>query len=229
MLDTTSYSDKLPESLNQVLKSFTGCECIMVRKIKDKGMIKGKAGNCHLNVQALIDKEGGTSVSGWLLTRVPQLIEKGLYIFAFHSVWQKPDGKLVDVTEDKNYVGRDKSIFVPDASRVPDLIEGTSYNNFAVFTNPAIANYFGKFVNKNIIANKLYWCDAGATRLLDIDEHSGVYRLVTANYTENYKKLCDEYEIDFVNRRPVFRPDSKYAAVENLPVRMFFDYGLSSI
>ena len=40
MLDTTSYADKLTPQLNELLKSFTGSECIMVRKIKEKESIK---------------------------------------------------------------------------------------------------------------------------------------------------------------------------------------------
>ena len=55
MLDTTSYTDKLSSGLNEMLKSFTGSECIMVRKIKEKDSMKGKAGNCHLNVKNYID------------------------------------------------------------------------------------------------------------------------------------------------------------------------------
>jgi hypothetical protein len=73
MLDTTSYVDKLPSKLNEVLKTFTGSECIMVRKIKDndktKIKIKQSAGNCHLNVKTYIDNVvaagvGVTSVNG---------------------------------------------------------------------------------------------------------------------------------------------------------------------
>ena len=56
MLDTTSYTDKLTTGLNEMLKSFTGSECIMVRKIKEKDSLKGKSGNCHINVKKYIDK-----------------------------------------------------------------------------------------------------------------------------------------------------------------------------
>ena len=176
MLDTTSYTDKLTPQLNDLLKSFTGNECIMVRKIKDKDSLKGKAGNCHINVRNYIDKFGGSSVSGWLLNRIPNLIDRGMYVWSFHSVWLKPDGKLCDVTEDRHYIGRDKSIFIPDNKRIPDLIEGTSYNNFLVFTDNPFAEHYGRSIGTELSSYNLYWCDTVMTRLIDIDSHSGVYR-----------------------------------------------------
>ena len=226
MLDTTSYADKLTPQLNELLKSFTGSECIMVRKIKEKDSIKGKHGNCHLNVKSYIDKSGGTSISGWLLNRLPNLMDKGMYVWSFHSVWHKPDGKLLDVTEDKHYIGRDKSIFIPDTERTPDLLEGTSYNNFLVFTERAFAEHYGRSIGKEINTHTLYWCDTVMTRLIGIDEHSGVYRYLNKEYPNNIQKMCDEYELEIVNGRPVPRPNSKYQ--HGVPANMIFDYSIST-
>jgi hypothetical protein len=227
MLDVTSYADKLPPSLNAVLKSFTGGECVMVRKAKEKEKLTGKAGHCHHNVKTVVNKFGGTSVSGWLLNRLPQMMERGMYIWSFHSVWMKPDGKLLDVTEDKHYVGRDKSIFVPDTSRAPDLVEGISYNNFVVFTEPAFAQHYANSIGVEIRTNTPYWSDNTILRLLGTDEHSGAYRLVLSNDSPNFKRMCDEYEIDFVDGRPVPRPGSKYENAP-MPIRLLFDYSVSA-
>ena len=226
MLDTTPYADKLTPALNSLLKSFAGGECIMVRKIKSKDTIKGKAGNCHINVKQYVDKDGGSSISGWLLGRIPHLIEKGMYVWNFHSVWLKPDNKLIDVTDDQHYLGRDKTIFVPDSTRVPDLTEGTSFNSFLVFTERAFAEHYGKSIGKEIRVNTPYWCDNTMTRLIDIDKHSGVYRLLSTEYKHNYQRMCDEYELDIVNGKPVPKVGSKYEFA--VPVEMMFDYSVSS-
>ena len=228
MLDTTSYSDKLPESLNQALKSFTGGECVMVRKIKDKDKdkLKTKTRNCHLNVKNYIDAHGGSSVSGWLLQRYPLFNERGGYTWSFHSVWQKPDGKLVDVTDDVNYEGRDKSIFVPDSTRVPDLVEGLSYNNFMVFTEAAFAAHYGNTIGKQIEINTVYWSDEAGIRLMDVERHSGVYRLLAPQYTENYKRLCDEYDLEIINGKLSPVKGGKYDGADGLPIEVIFDYAL---
>ena len=226
MLDVTSYADKLPPSLNAVLKSFTGGECVMVRKAKEKEKITGKAGNCHYNVKVVVDKNGGSMVSGWLLSRNPSLMDKGMYIWNFHSVWMKPDGKLLDVTEDRHYEGRDKTIFVPDVTRKPDLDEGTSYNSFVVFTEGAFARHYGTSIGREIVTNKPYWADNLVRTLIEVDEHSGVYRLVLSQDSPNYKRMCDEYEIDFINGRPVPRPGSKYENAPGMPVQLLFDYSV---
>lgn len=226
MLDITSYADKLPYSLNTVLKTFTGNDCVMVRKAKEKDKITGKAGECHLNVKIVIDKLGGSAVSGWLLSRIPNLLDNGMYLWNFHSVWMKPDGKLLDVTDDKYYIGRDKSIFVPDATRKPDLLEGLSYNSFVVFTEGPYARQYGDSIGMKIITNKPYWADNLVQRLLEIESHSGEYRLVTSQDSPNYKRMCDEYEIDFINGTPVPRPGSKYENAPGMPLRMLFDYSV---
>lgn len=225
MLDTTLYTDKLPASLNDVLKSFANGECVMVRKAKDKDKFIGKAGNCHVNVKNCIDKHGGNSISGWLLNRDQLRSERGMYVWSFHSVWQKPDGKLLDVTEDRHYVGRDKTIFVPDANRKPDLVKGSAYNNFIVFTDLAFANYYGNSVGKNLIPNKVYWSNNTMQHLLSEDEHSGEYLLII-NYPDNYKNMCDEYQVDYIDGKFVKRDSSDVSG--GLPIKILFDYNLKN-
>ena len=226
MLDTTPYTDKLPSSLNKVLNSFTGSESVMVRYLKPKDGVKGKPGNCHLNVKSFIDKSGGNSVSGWILNRHLPLIEKGIYIWSFHSVWETSKGNLVDVTEDKHYVGRDKSIFIHDKNRVPNLEEGLSYNNFVVFTDSAFAQYFGQSIGKIVVSDTPYWCDSTLKHLLDIKEHSGIYRLVTSAYPENIKVMCDEIDCDIVDRRLVPRAGSQRTLNDTVRKTFIFDYSM---
>ena len=225
MLDTTSYADKLPQSLNETLKEFTGGECVMVRKVKDNDKRKGKSGNCHINVQKCIDNEGGSSVSGWLLKRNKMLLDKDMYAWNFHSVWKKPDGKLLDVTEDKNYVGRDKSIFVPDSYRVPDLAKGLSYNSFIIFTNYNFAKYYSNAIGIDIIIDAVYWCDNTLTNLIERDKHSGEY-LLLKNYPNNLKKMCDQYDFDYIDGKFIARAGSKYEGLDSIPVQAMFDYNL---
>lgn len=227
MTNSTSYTDKLPHAMNNMLKSFTGSECIMVRKQKNKPSNNNTQGQCHLNVKNCITKDGGISVSGWLLNRIPSLITMGIYVWSFHSVWQSPDNKLIDVTEDENYIGRDKSIFIPDIHRTPDLKNGTSYNNFMTFTDRNIAKYYGSSIGKNIEINELYWCDNTMTMLLNLNEHSGTYHYLNAIYPDNLKKFKDELECEIVNGRPIPRPGSKYEEIGAFPATVFFDYSLS--
>jgi len=228
MQDTTSYAEKLPSSLNEILKKFTGNECVMVRKVKAKDSIYGKVRNCHLNVKSYVDKFGGSSVTGWLLFRNIAHSDRGMYVWSFHSVWQKPDGKWLDVTEDKNYIGRDKSIFVSDSERLPDLVEGLSYNNFMVFTEPRFAVHYGKSIGFTLMINKVYWTDTVMLRTMDTEQHNGVYRLLSSDYPKNIKMLCDEYELEIVNGKPKPKSGSMLDGVSGLPLKMIFDYSIST-
>ena len=199
----------------------------MVRLAAPKDRVVTREHDCHENVRLAIGNFGGCFVSGWLLARLPKEIEKGLYIWSFHSVWRKPDGKLLDVTKDRNYRGRDKTIFVPDSYRIPDMIENISYNNFVVFTHGRYAELYSKILNFKIHTNTPYWADDQITRLLKIQEHSGKYRQILSNDCPNFRRMCDEYEVDVIMGKLVPRPGSKYSH-GNIPSSIFFDYNLGS-
>jgi hypothetical protein len=64
------------------------------------------------------------------------------------------------------------------------------------------------------------------TRLIGIDEHGGVYRYLNKEYPNNIQKMCDEYELEIVNGRPVPRANSKYQ--HGVPANMIFDYSIST-
>jgi hypothetical protein len=223
MFDTTSYSDKLPNSLNEVLKSFTGNECVMVRYLKPRDGIKGKEGRCHFNVRDFVQKHGGSSVSGWILHRNTKFNENGFYGWSFHSVWLTTENKLVDVTEDNNYLNRDKSIFVPDSIRKPNLEEGLLYNNFLVITDVRFAKHYGESIGREVLADTPYWCDKTTTKIMNIDEHSGMYRLIHPEYKKNIERLCEETDCDFIERRLVPRNENKEFGSTNL----IFDYNIN--
>jgi hypothetical protein len=63
------------------------------------------------------------------------------------------------------------------------------------------------------------------TRLIDLNEHSGVYRLL-GEYPKNQERLCEEYEVEFINGNPVPKPGSKYTT--GFPINMIFDYSIST-
>lgn len=226
MLDITPYANKLPSSVNEALKALTDNESVLVRYLTPQQGIKGKSENCHLNVKSFIDKNGGNSVSGWILKRHRPLMEKGVYVWSFHSVWQTSNGNLVDVTEDKHYVGREKSIFIHDKNRIPDLEKGLSFNNIVIFTNSEFVKSFGQSIGRLVVLDTLYWCDPSLRQLLEISEHSGIYRLVTSAYPDNIKLMCDEIECELVDSRLVPREGSKRTLDDPLPKNFIFDYSV---
>lgn len=63
---------------------------------------------CHISAKDATLKGGGRRIHGWALWE----FENGI-VGNFHSVWERPDGTLVDVTPPK--VGT-KVLFVPDES-----------------------------------------------------------------------------------------------------------------
>jgi hypothetical protein len=201
----------------------------MVRKIKDKdkSMLKTKQGNCHLNVRNYIDAYGGSSVSGWILNRVTKLIENGIYVWSFHSVWLKPDDKAIDVTDDLYYKGRDKIIFILDSNRVPNLTEGLFYNNFIVIDSIKTARMYSAAIGKDIQTNTPYWCNNALNQFFDLDEHSGVYRSISSVFPNNKQILADEYGVDIVNGKLVARQESNNSNSEFIK-KLVFDFSLSN-
>lgn len=227
--DLTSYKDRLPKEVNDALKTFVGGDCVMVRRLKKdkhKYSVNAKTGECHLNVQLFVDRYGGKRISGWLLRRT-YLADKGVYAWLFHSVWQTPEKKWLDVTFDKEYAGRDKTIFVPDSTRTADLIEGTSYNNIVIFTDLRFTLFYGSQVGMELETNKVYWCDQTLRYFLATDEHSGQYRWISKQYPKNIEKMCDEYELEIKNGKPIPKPGSRYETMAAFPKKFLFDYSVN--
>jgi hypothetical protein len=67
---------------------------------------------CHVSAKHVAAKHGGRRIHGWALWQVGQG-SATLIIADFHSVWEKPDGTIVDVTPPKFGT---RVLFVPDPS-----------------------------------------------------------------------------------------------------------------
>jgi hypothetical protein len=65
---------------------------------------------CHVSAKHVAAKHGGRRIHGWALW---QFSQNGvdLIVADFHSVWEKPDGTIVDVTPPKFGT---RVLFVPD-------------------------------------------------------------------------------------------------------------------
>lgn len=78
---------------------------------------------CFPNVHKKIESDGGSIVHGWAIWEFP-----GVYVESeFHSVWQSPNGTLVDITPRAMPVSR--ILFIPDHTR---KFEGWQINNSRV-------------------------------------------------------------------------------------------------
>lgn len=67
---------------------------------------------CHFNVWYQLREGGGKPQPGWILAQDrPQSFSEAI----FHSVWQHPEGRLVDVTPRKD--NEKRLLFVPDNTR----------------------------------------------------------------------------------------------------------------
>jgi hypothetical protein len=68
-------------------------------------------GRCFENVPRIVAKEGGSVQHGWVMRQDSYFAEG-----AFHAVWRRPDGTLVDVTPRAD--ARPQILFLPDAKKV---------------------------------------------------------------------------------------------------------------
>jgi len=85
--------------------------------------LNGKTGQgiskqCHSNVAELVDKIGGKAVRGYWLHRMKN---GSMTAFIWHSIWETPEGKWVDVTASatKDYSNIDHIQFVPVVTMNP--------------------------------------------------------------------------------------------------------------
>jgi hypothetical protein len=88
---------KISLPTKKILQSL-GVRKIVEVPIRKKGFTgRMPSGNCHSNVNYLINTIGGRRVTGYHI-RKPKLPNKDGYCLFHHSVWESPEGKLVDVT-----------------------------------------------------------------------------------------------------------------------------------
>jgi len=138
-------------------------------------------------------------VNGWLLLRIRKFNEVGMYAWAFHSIWRTTDGELLDITDDKNYVGSEYSTFWYDAVRTVDLVEGINYNNVMTFGNDAIANHFSTAIGVKLASGVPFWTTQSMKHVRPLDMHSGQYRWITSNYPNNIARMEERYNVKVVN------------------------------
>ena len=104
---------------------------------------------CHVSVKHVAGKHGGRRVHGWALWLFGQGTA-ALIVADFHSVWEKPDGTIVDVTPPKFGT---RVLFVPDPALKIGRIGATQllHNNRTNFReapllwngSPTTEEYFG--------------------------------------------------------------------------------------
>lgn len=72
---------------------------------------------CHISAKHRAAAAGGQRVHGWALWEFPEIL-----IGEFHSVWERPDGTIIDVTPPK--FGARRILFVRDATCRIELENG---------------------------------------------------------------------------------------------------------
>lgn len=82
-----------------------------------------KMNECFPNVEAKIQKAGGSIVYGWQLWEWPHVLIEA----EFHAVWCSSEGVIKEITPKQN--GEEKILFLPDPKRV---YRGTPIDNVRV-------------------------------------------------------------------------------------------------
>jgi hypothetical protein len=201
---TKHYSSKLPRRVNDAMWQFSGNHTLAVRKLEQTLGLSQAEGNCHRNVLAHVAAHGGEIVSGWMLENNAILVNKGLLIWSFHSVWRTKEGLLIDVTNDSSLPTSNRTIFLVDCLRKYDSINGIAYNNVVILTNPKLACHVSENVGVEMSANKVYWMNNDMTDVRKLTDHSGQYRLVSPEFPENRELLEQRYGA-------VIKPDGSVA------------------
>jgi SEC-C motif-containing protein len=90
--------------------------------------------NCFIDVEARVEKSGGTVQYGWRIWLLPAILVEA----EFHSVWRSPSGKLIDVSTPPDVASR--ILFAPDTVRA---YEGRQVNNIRMplGDDPRIAEF----------------------------------------------------------------------------------------
>ena len=216
------YNDKIPKSVRKPLLSFTGNVCLLIKR-ELQADDDSLAGNCHANVARYCAKfPASKSSSGWILEDLADLVRKGIWTWAFHSVCLKSGKTLVDITENAFYDSKSESIFWLDERRKPDLIAGTNYNNIVVFENQRIADHIGDAAGQKLNAGEIYWTTRDLKEYRRISEHNGKYRLISKDYPNNIKEFEDTLNIKVVDGA-INHADSSVVTPKNFR----FDWSIS--
>jgi hypothetical protein len=220
---TKIYTSKIPSGVKSAMEKFTSEECYLIRKRK-KGLTgKGVQGNCHFNVEKLVSSIGGQRVPCWLLYRNKSVINKGIWVWSFHSVWRTPENEVVDVTQDQTYEGSDYTTVWFDKERDIDLTEGTSYNNIVIFENETIALAYSQMLQAQVDVGTVYWTTSTLQYVIGIENHSGKYRWLDDLFPNNILMLEKEYDCKAVNGKLI--PNNEQQ--KRISTKLYFDYSVS--
>jgi hypothetical protein len=120
-------NNRIPKTYHPFMKKL-GIRDVYEVPIRTKGMTSsGQMNQCHTNVAKLQVVYGGKVASGFLLHRKKERLKQGKYVsgerkwfssvewsFNPHSVWMTPEGKLVDVTQQRKELDvRTSTLFAP--------------------------------------------------------------------------------------------------------------------
>lgn len=219
-----SYMSKLPTGVITGMRQLSEDDCYLVKRRVSITPNDSNELNPHRNVQNKVDNLGGERISGWLLIRKKELIERGVYIWLFHSVWQTPDGDCFDTTQNPLYENSEAVTFWLDSGRKADLDRGTSYNSLIVLADADAVKAWRPNIQRDMEASKAYWTDDTVTMFVDLDMHSGIYRMLNEQYPQNFKALEDEYNctINLESGKVVPKKTGS-----DLPFKVYFDYAIS--
>jgi hypothetical protein len=221
---TKLYTHKIPKRVRRAMKQFTQSDCYLVKRRRSGKTSEGKYRNCHTNVAYWVEHIGGESVDGWMLQREKGLLNNGWWSWAFHSVWKTPEGNLVDVTQNPLHEGKTHITFWKDKTRRVNLVDGISYNTVFVFANQRIAEHFSIQTNQRVQPSKVYWASMSNMMVKRVNEISGEFRLLTAEYPTNIKLLKDRTGLEIVDDN-LFCP--KHLREVETSADVLFDFCLS--
>jgi hypothetical protein len=111
------------KSFKELRKTWNFCKGMGITNvievpIRKKGMTgSGMPEKCHSNVNLLVRNYGGSSVLGYAVT----IRRNGVIKFYHHSVWETPEGKIVDCTY--NDVEFETFLFLPLVKFDPKIEE----------------------------------------------------------------------------------------------------------
>ena len=219
-----SYISKLPSGVVAGMKQLSEDDCFLVKRRVSITSDDNAEHNSHRNVQNKVDSLGGKRISGWLLIRKKELIDRGVYIWLFHSVWQTPDGECFDTTQNALYENSEAVTFWLDTAREADLSLGTSYNSVIVLADEMAVKAWRPNIQRDLEAAKPYWTDDTVTMFVDFEMHSGVYRILNKEYPKNLHALTTEYDCTISLESGKIAPNKPGA---NLPFKVYFDYAIS--
>ena len=121
-----------------------------------------------------------------------------MYYWTFHSLWQKNDDEIYDITIDKHNA-RDFSTFWFDNDRKINLTDGVSYNDIVIFENKSIISRYRGICEDVINFGKVFWTLTTMDRIRSSDNYNGEYRFIRAEFPNNADLLLKQYKLAIVD------------------------------